>query len=49
MKLGDVVGEGQFGKVHRGMISWQGVPPARQKQYEQNSLIPVAIKFIKGM
>ena len=34
--------------VNRGMISWQGVPTARQKQYEQSTLIPIAIKFIKG-
>ena len=48
MKLGNVIGEGQFGMVNRGMISWQGVPTARQKQYEQSTLIPIAIKFIKG-
>ena len=46
--MGSVLGEGQFGEVHRGMITWQGVPTARKNQYEENSLIPVAIKSIKG-
>ena len=48
VQVGSVLGEGQFGEVHRGMITWQGVPPARKNQYEENSLIPVAIKSIKG-
>jgi len=47
--LGEVLGKGQFGEVHRGMITWQGVPAARRKQYDQNSLIPVAIKMMKGI
>ena len=46
--MGVVLGKGQFGEVHRGMITWQGVPAARQKQFDRDSLIPVAIKMIKG-
>ena len=48
VKLGEVLGKGQFGEVHRGTITWQGVPRARRKQYDRDSLIPVAIKMIKG-
>ena len=46
--MGELLGKGQFGKVYRGMITWQGVPAARQKQFDRDSLIPVAIKMIKG-
>ena len=48
VKLGEVLGKGQFGEVHRGMITWQGIPQARQEQFDRDSLIPVAIKMIKG-
>ena len=48
VKLGEVLGKGQFGEVHKGMITWQGVPAVRQNQFDRDSLIPVAIKTIKG-
>ena len=48
VKLGKVLGKGQFGEVHQGMITWQGVPRARREQFDRGSLIPVTIKMVKG-
>ena len=48
ISLGKKLGEGEFSTVHRGLMGYERVPQPRQRHYARASVVPVAIKVIKG-
>lgn len=46
--MGKKLGEGEFSTVHRGLIGYERVPQPRQGHYARASVVPVAIKVLKG-
>ena len=46
--LGRKLGEGEFSTVHRGLIAYESIPQPRQEHFTGMSVIPVAIKVLKG-
>ena len=46
--LGRKLGEGEFSTVHRGLIAYERIPQLRQEHFAGMSVVPVAIKVLKG-